>query len=514
MSRKPSRFSDNSVATYHKSKPKHCPICGCGLLATPECCDSNTVGIRSINDVDDFPSFAAGRRGWRYAPGLEAIQAGLMKHFLESLRAEEKELCRRVAIAIRPFKKKLAKDLWSLDFPELDFPATWNDCILKAFESLPSARYALPELYQLGLQDFSSAAEKEKWHATAADVLAAPDGRHIEAFDLRDAILHRLLSGQISRAVGDAAMFLFVPARSKDKTAKQFLFSQFSVRFSRLNVSAVEKSAWIKWLAVEVQMFRELSDSTKLERAVDRLHLLLTSIPHADAVSERLGWSILLSHAALTGDVEKATLAVKHVIIELDSEKGGVAWPQLSVVSAFATAERDPLPYLQTLFGSADRHGLKLWHRRTGFDFWKSVGIALCRMLDQTYRTDKVMIGKTYDQLIELATKAAERDEMEIALILRTTATHIQIDFGRDFTAASTTALGTLDLLQTTDQRLIAHCHHTLGNALRAPANTPTQRLRIAKPLVFGQSHAGQRLAESTVMLSICVGRQGQSKQA
>jgi hypothetical protein len=138
--------------------------------------------IRSIQSRRGIQQFCQAFSS-ELGPGLEAFQAGLVQRFRAGLSAEEAELCRRLAIALGPFQRRLAQALWCVERAAPDFPAAWAGCLLRAFEAQPRGRYTLPELYKQGLLAYSIQSERARWHAAAADELSQPVGDMLSVLD-------------------------------------------------------------------------------------------------------------------------------------------------------------------------------------------------------------------------------------------------------------------------------------------------------------------------------------------
>ena len=158
--------------------------------------------------------------GWHeHVIRLEQIKDGLNKLSAASFFAgrellgfraafqtrDELELCRRVAVALRPFAGTLARALWTLDRSSEQFADVWERCVLCAFDNHARGRFVLPELYKQGLLSGSSAEEQAKWYATAADELSKPEEGMLNVFDVRDVVIYRLLSGAASRVMTPAS---------------------------------------------------------------------------------------------------------------------------------------------------------------------------------------------------------------------------------------------------------------------------------------------------------------------
>jgi len=439
--------------------------------------------------------------------GLEAFQAHLIKRFRAALNPDEQELCLRLAIAFRTFPKRLGKALWLVGRTESSFQSAWSDCVLRVLQPQSNGRYSLPELYRRGLLDAVSAADASRWHAAAADELAQPQAGRLDPFDASDSVRHRVLSGDLSQALDDAARFLASATGRAARPVREFLTRLFEAWLAGApDQPGVSQTAVIRWLAMTLPIYRESGQSDRADQASMRLQQILQS---ADSTIERpailLGWGILLTHASICGNVALAETAAdevgrKQVGDVIDDQ---FDMPTIAVISAYLTAHENPITYLARIISSRSTNAPRLWHPKLGFDFWRAVSatIYLAAERDQSAEKTCRMLAKVAD----LAQRCAEP---EVSLILMAAVSRMQIDLLRDFPAAVATAHTLPSPESLVDARLCGHRQHTFGNALRCAGDFVNAATAYRAAITVWPSALESERAESLVMLGICHGRQ------
>ena len=96
---------------------------------------------------------------------LEALSL----RFMKNLSTDELRLCRRLSIAITPFRRSLAAALWDDAQDRSVFPVVWGRCKSGVFERVTEDRFQVPYLYRTSLTAMSNTtkpANCTKWPQT------------------------------------------------------------------------------------------------------------------------------------------------------------------------------------------------------------------------------------------------------------------------------------------------------------------------------------------------------------
>ena len=186
-----------------------------GLLKISQCLVSE---INSPAQLENFLNEHESLGG-----DAKQFYAALFNRFRNALTEDSLELCRRLTIAFRPFKKYFAEHLWKTPEKTTAFEDAWNFCLAGVFEVFESSRFNLPKLYVEGLEQYNNPDETKDWHRLAADALQMPHENVVEASDFLDSIFHRLLSGQLSQAVLQAAVLLAMAVEDQQTWYVRFL---------------------------------------------------------------------------------------------------------------------------------------------------------------------------------------------------------------------------------------------------------------------------------------------------
>ncbi len=463
--------------------------------------------ILQIRDSSDFAKllsdFTEG-----IGSGLNAFQSHLAARFRAALSPPEHELCRRLAVCVRAFPKRLGSALWSLDRPENEFSVTWNGCVLRALDEHPGARHALPVLYRNVLMDSSSSVEQRSWHGAAAVELARPQNGSLDPNDVADAVYHRLLSGNVAEALDDASRFLVFANGRHARSIRRFLIVRFQLYLSgAVHRNDVSHTAVIRWLAVSLPILREVRRHDRVLETAARLREVLES-PSLDSEESavELGWATLLVHGSVQGDVDLCRIAGSHLASvrspKLDER---VDWVSFAILSGFLTARSDPTGFLLELLPVRQPNALSLWPPKSGLDFWRAVGATLYASVEKDVSPkDRV------NDLKRIEYELHRIGEVHAALVIGSVISRIQIDILRDFDEATATAERLVSGTESPDRDLKAILLQTYGNALRCSGEVQAAASQYREALAVLPLEMVSERAESQVMLGICLARQGQ----
>ena len=184
------------------------------------------------------------------------------------------------------------------------------------------------------------------------------------------------------------------------------------------------------------------------------------------------------------------------------------------VLMAFLNAARNPLDYLEAVFESDVPTRQRLWQSEAAFDLWRMVGFALYIGIERECGGDKIAIAHECESILALSKAANQRGELEIAAMLAAFASRAQIDFLRDFAAATATARMVIAGPIYSDKRLTAFSHHSLGNALRCASDAEHAESAYRQALSFWPADQLWERAETHFMFGICAARQGRVIEA
>lgn len=403
--------------------------------------------------------------------GLDSLQSAMIERLRNGLEEGEIELCRRLSLVIAAFPRNVGERLWTLDRSLSEFHAVWNSCVMRVFENHSIGRFALPDLYRDGLRREVEPALSNTCHGLIADVFEEREGNSISVFDVYSAVVHRLLSGNVTKALDSAAGYLIAARGPHAKAAQQFLIRRFELWLATsatdINIPVAHR---VKWYAVCLRVYNDLDDEDNAASTAELLRALLSSAPgDTDQKSLEFGWMLLLMHASTRGKPDLAETAAYRI----DSspiaafERDPTAWRELLVLSAYLTSQQSPLKYLRkfvTARVSSNSTSVPLWGKYHGYDFWRAVMVSVYSRENEA--TD-LTIGLTAD-IATLAAELRAMDENDIALLFNCLLVQVQIDHHRTFQQACELAVCALDFLtDATDRRVAAYVHDNYGDALR-----------------------------------------------
>lgn len=451
--------------------------------------------------------------------GLDALQSAMIERLREGLCDDEIELCRRLSIVLGSFPKRVGEHVWAIDQPAQDFQKPWNRCVVGVFESQPSGKYNLPDLYRDGFRQEADKDVVKLWHGAIANAFEEREGDAADILDIHAAVMHRLLSGNVAAALDSASMYLIFARGPYARAAQAFLIHRFEMWLSGpAKDPSVPATQRIRWYAIRARVYGDLDLKGKSESATRELYDLLRSdVPDAAPEAVCLGWSIILMHASTAGQPELALSAVRKIeqspipFVEATS----FPWREFLVVSAYLNSSESPLPYLQTVMKA--RTGKpqveSLWTKMTGYEFWRAVTAAVySRRRDG--ELEQGSATRLAGEIAALASDCRAVGELHIACLTECLLTHVHIDLLRDFATACTIAHTTSSLLgETTDVRVMAYVHDTLGDALRCSGQDEGAILSYLQALELWPVFETPDRAESLLMLGISQAKLGRFRE-
>ena len=426
--------------------------------------------VRNIESAEQRDAFIA-RMFSALGPGLDSLQSAMIERLRSGLHDEEIELCRRLSLVLGTFPRRVAERVWTVDRSQEQFHTTWNGCVVGVFETQPSGKFSLPDLYRDGFRKEAKQELVPSFHAAIADAFQEREGRSVDIFDIHAAVVHRVLSGDVAAALESAAMYLAFASGPHARSAQDFLIRRFEIWLAGVGQRAdLPIPLRIRWHAIRARVYTDLNLSAKAKSAIDELLTLLHQSPAdvpRDAIA--LGWSIVLMHASNSGEPQMAISAAQH-LETIPPELTGVTsrFSPFLVISSFLKSSASPLPYLRALLAKckSGTHKSPLWSEMTGYEFWRLVSMTLySRSRDETREHHSATL---VEDIGNLAADFHAIGEPEVHCLMNCLLVHIHIDVRRDFTTATTIAEHTVKLLTPTmDVRVVAYVHDTLGDALR-----------------------------------------------
>ncbi|MEM9409870.1 MAG: hypothetical protein AAGA30_02080 [Planctomycetota bacterium] len=440
-----------------------------GHIGLLRICVPRIASLKSEEEFKKFVSELVVSKG-----DAEQFYSALFNRFKDSLSDSAFELCRRLTIAIRPFRKTLGNFL-SRAKEEFSFEDAWNFCAAGVFDKQESARFSLPDLYVSGLVDYSNESERIEWHELAADTLQSPVKGVVDGLDFYYGVIHRFLAGNLDEAVSDATTMLAMAASEGKHQNLQFL----QIELDRLLGDSVEKCNNLKskvlWFLFQVRFSLLLDETAVAAEKSDRLANLLVEAKDALSISEQdiellsLGWVTVLENDSELGKSTHVFKAMDHFALHQDriASEIRVAAIYLAFLAS-AKSDNDPLPLISLVAGqfaqSSEIVNQELWFADNGYAFWRLTGYAI-----YNYATtiESIAISDFLQELNDPIVRFEQANETNVAAILRATQVRIVIDVQDDRKNAVALSTDLLNLKGVTDLAVEAHVFQTSGDALR-----------------------------------------------
>ena len=464
--------------------------------------------IRKIETNDQRDSFIA-QISSTLGAGLDSLQSAMIERLREGLHEDEVELCRRLSIVLGPFPRRVGEYVWALDRPVGDFHKPWNGCVVGVFESQPSGKYNLPDLYRDGFRQEADKDAVKLWHGAIADAFEEREGDAADIFDIHASVVHRLLSGDVGAALESASMYLVFARGPYARAAQAFLVRRFEMWLaSSAKDPAVSATQRIRWFAIRARVYSDLDVEGKSESATRELYDLLRSdLPDAAPEALLLGWSVVLIYASTTGQPELALSAVSN--IEQPPipfvEDTSLPWREFLVISAYVNSSQSPLPYLRTLMKTrvSESPAETLWGTMMEYEFWRAVTSTVYSR-GQDGDRDQESAAQLRDEINAFAKDCREAGESRVACITECVLVSVHIDLLRDFKTACAIAQATSRLAaEITDVRVAAYVLDTLGDALRCSGQDEDAVSSYLQALDLWPDSETPDRAETLLMLGI-----------
>ncbi len=477
--------------------------------------------IQRICDTDDLARYF-GEVADLTASNVGQFYAALMSRFRDSLSAQAFQLCRRLAVALGPFRRRLAEALWNADQPASHFQQTWNQCVAGLLEAHDGARHSLPYLYHNGLRQYNSSAETQRWHSIAADTLGRPVGNAFDPFDVCDSVVHRLLSGDREGALRAACFFLAVAGRSRRRDTAAFLLRRLAFWVGKVaDDTSVSRSVRLRWYTLRTWLCRDVAQRENADQAAMSLVSLLKGAPSVERAETDnvFGWVILLLHGSMFAQPELAVSALKALpaeyLGELDSEgRNGLAFLALS---AFVVAHKNPLPLVHDLLRRPEEYKvppIELWNEDRGYGLWRGVESSIYLAIDGEASRNRSAVDGEIARLRGAYEAAKSQGLPAVATLLGACLVRVEIDVIRDFKAACQLALEVVQLSKVNDPRLRAHAQHVLGDALRCDGQHGAAVAAYSAALELWPEPELFDRAQTTLLLGITLARLGELREA
>ncbi len=473
--------------------------------------------VRTIRTTEDCASYI---RALRDGLGSDAEnkRAHIIEQFRTGLPEDSFTLCKMVSLAIEPFAERIANAVWSSEKDAATFSATWNGCVVSAFDVIDANRYSLPDLYQQGCRKFCTPDEHKKWNLLIADELERPTGEGIDIGDVSTSIAHRVLGGAQSEALRKAAMFLIMARGPDRKMIRRHLAARFMLWLSSAAGSKdTAPDARALWHSIWFQVCEELGWKTAAKESLSSLEQVLTNNAESiDRLTRSTGWGVLLTNAAITGNVELTIQASKYLESE-DTPKGFPRCREFSLFSALMTSKRNPLPHLQEMvnqLATTSGSSKPLWDKQLNYQFWRHLGMAIyfasLRYSRQSSTSDNVELAdveKTVDALHAAG-------EHHVATVIGASLVRILIDIERDFSRALAFAMHLAATGTIYDPAVNGHLKMTIADTLRCTGDLLPAEQQYREALTLWPRSQELDRSENLSMLAITVARQGRYTEA
>jgi tetratricopeptide (TPR) repeat protein len=470
--------------------------------------------IHQIETADERDAFLA-ETSSVLSGGLASLQSAMIERLRKGLGDDEIELCRRLSIVLDSFPRRVGERVWTLDRAKENFHKTWNGCVTSVFEDQLEGRFSLPDLYRDGFRQEADKSAAKLWHGAVADAFEERRGDFVDAFDVHAAVVHRFLSGNLAAAFESASMYLALAGGPTARAAQAFLIRRFEIWLaSSANSPAVPTTQKIRWHAIRARVYTQLNVEGKADSVTRELYDLLRTDP-VDAVPETvlLGWSIVLMHAATSGEPEMALAAVGRIdkiALPFFEEISG-RWREFLVICAYLNSSRSALPYLLSVMKgrTSESDPESLWGTMTGYEFWRAVTATIySRSLE--CRTAYEAAVQFTDEIRAIAVDSRASGELEIALLFECVLAQIQIDVLKDLVAACAVTQAMLRFVTNeTEARVSAYVYDTRGDALRCSGRDEEAVSSYMRALELWPVSEMQDKSETLLMLGITQAKLG-----
>ena len=401
---------------------------------------------------------------------LEALSL----RFMKSVSSDVLTLCRRVSLAIAPFRRSLAAALWAIAGDEGVFPVVWKQCKVGVFEHVAEDRFRVPFLYSTSLRRDIEDDEVRKLHKVAADVLFMPPDRAMTVDDAFSCVFHYISAGQPEAALRAALALLTNAMMAERMDILRVLYGRFALvitdDFLRRNVSA---ESHIFWQMLSAAVANRCGDVSHVEACVLQLAALLEE--HEETISDQALWygrRAMLVFAAISGLPDLAWTAFDGLRtgFMLEAEGKDTGSPLTPLFYAYLGSSRNVTEFVSNVFRRAQSGQLtseQLWDGGRCWELWRGVGAELYSTIERLHKKDAGEAQVAGDELWRDVEKGLSMALKEMAVVLGATVAIIDIDIFRDMTRAVSRSKTLLRNGESLSPRVRSLALMTCGDALR-----------------------------------------------
>lgn len=468
--------------------------------------------VKAIQSAADCSAYIAALRDG-LGSDAESKRIHIVERFRAGLSEDDFTLCKIAAMPLDPFAKRIAQAVWTLVKDAASFPAVWNRCVVAAFDVMDNNRYSLPDLYQQGCREFCTPDESQRWNLLIADALEQPMDGTVDPSDIANSIAHRVIGGQPSDALKRAALFLMM-VRGKHRNAiRKFLAFRFDLWLSRWATSGdVDADARVVWHSIWSQVCRELGWPAKETESLTVLEqTLLGEDASLEPTVRAMGWSILLSNASASGNVDLAVRASTH-LSAADFPKELSRHREFCLFSAYMVAKQNPLPLLQRLvdeLAATTTERVPLWGKHLDFHFWRHVGITMYFSRSKAALSSESGQAAEFAAIGDVVRKLRAAGECHVATVIGASLVRMLIDIGRDFTRALAYAMELATINGITDPAVQSHLKMTIADTLRCSGDQLPAEQNYREALATWPKNCEIDRIENLSLLAITVAKQG-----
>lgn len=475
------------------------------------------VRIRQIDSAERLEQFLSDLE-FSLGTGLEQLRTSMMEIVRGQLNDDDIELCRRLSLAIRPFRRKIGEAVWQINRESGAFHKTWASCSIGLFQADQDDAYSLPDIYRDALRNEVDSTILCACHGAIADAMDE-DERARSVSDIEALIAHRLFSGSPDKALRSAAMYLVFASGPYARLAQIFLIDSFSRQLSVVaEDSQTAIDSRIHWFAISTRVYRDINQNANSNQAAAKLYsLLLSSNQVAGRDAIQLGWMVLLIHASQIGKPTLALEAASQIADEYlpETQEKLLPWIEFAVLSSFLDSDQSPFAYLRSILEERRTPGVKptLWNEMLTYEFWRLVAIRIYRSIEAEFLTYPLTLDDLVND-IRVMIDLARITEPELATLFQVLLVQVQIDFARDFGGARVAGASMVEGLKHDDVRLMAYAHDTYGDALRCDSDALAASEEYSIALEMWPESEQHDRAETHLMYGISIARLGRYAEA
>jgi len=448
---------------------------------------------------------------------LEALSL----RFMKSVSSDELTLCRRLSVAITPFRRSLAAALWDDTGDKNAFLVVWSQCNSGVFERVTEDRFRIPYLYCTSLRRNVEYDEARKLHQVAADVLFMPPDREMTVDDAFACVFHYLGAGD-SEAGLHAALALLRNAMMANRVdVLRVLLSRFALLITDdLLASEISAESRMFWLILSGISAHHCGDVADAKARAQKLCALLDERKEGDADDEDMyqTWIVVLALAAHVGPPELAWKGLDGLRpgFMLDALTEGTSSPLMLLVSAYLGSSRNMTEFVSNVFRRAESGHLnseQVWDSGRCWELWRGVGAELYSAISSLYAADVNEAHSRADSLWQHVQKGLSLGFKDVAVVLGATAVVLDIDVFRDMRRAASRARILAEGAESLSARVRGLALTTLGDALRCAQDLGPAEVVYRDALAAWPTGDTADRAQAQNSLAVTVARLGRPKE-